>query len=188
MLAQIFTLIFGTAADLLALAFLARVMLQWARAPFRNPLGQFVVALTDWAALPLRRVIPGLFGVDLASIFAAWLVHIAYLGLMAGVAGLATISPVAVLDVAWLAFIAVLRTAVYLQMGVIIVMALLSWINPHSPFAPLFDTLSRPLLRPVRQRLPLLGGIDLSPLVVLVLLEVALAILANLQTLRFLSS
>jgi YggT family protein len=77
--------------------------------------------------------------------------------------------------------------AIYLLMGIIIVMALLSWINPYSPLAPLFDTLSRPLLGPVRKRLPPLGGVDLSPLVIIVLLQVLLVILANLQTTAFLA-
>jgi YggT family protein len=187
MLAQILSLTLGTVADLLAVAFLARVMMQWARAPFRNPVGQFIAAVTNWAVLPLRRIIPGLFGADLASVFAAWLVQIAYFGIMVGLTGLALISAGTILSVAWLAALAVLRMAIYLLMAIIIVMALLSWINPYSPLAPLFDTLSRPLLNPVRKRLPPLGGVDLSPLVVIVLLQVLLVILANLQTTAFLS-
>ncbi|MDO9601792.1 MAG: YggT family protein, partial [Rhodocyclaceae bacterium] len=62
MLTQIVSLLLGTAASLLTIAFLARALLQMARAPFRNPVGQFITALTNWAVLPLRRVIPGLFG------------------------------------------------------------------------------------------------------------------------------
>lgn len=185
MLMQIASLLLGTAASLLAVAFLARVYAQWARAPLRNPVGQFIAAVTDWAVLPLRRVIPGLFGLDLASVFAAWLVQIAYFGVMAGLSGALGITPEAMLGVAWVASIAVLRTFVYLLMGVVIIAALLSWINPYSPLAPFFDVLARPLLQPVRRRLPALGGIDLSPLVVLVLCEVALVVLANLQPALF---
>lgn len=181
MLAQILSLVLGTAADLLAAAFLARVLMQWARAPFRNPFGQFVTAITNWAVLPLRRIIPGLFGLDMASILAAWLVQIAYLGILAGATGMAALAPEGMLFVAWAAALGVLRMAIYLLMGVIIVMALLSWINPHSPLAPLFDTLARPLLNPVRRFLPPLGGIDLSPLVVIVLLQVVLVLLGGLQ-------
>lgn len=184
MLAQIVSLLLGTAANLLAVAFLARVYAQWARAPFRNPVSQFIVALTDWATLPLRRFIPGFFGIDLASVFAAWLLQIAYFGIMAGLTGLAIIGPESIFGVAWLASITVLRMMVYVLMGAVIISALLSWINPHSPVAPFFDALASPLLTPVRRRLPALGGIDLSPLVVLVLLEVVLVILANLQPAR----
>jgi YggT family protein len=181
MLVQIASLLLGTAANLLAVAFLARVWMQWVRAPFRNPVGQFVAAVTDWAVLPLRRFVPGLFGIDLASVFAAWLVQIAYFGVMAGLTGLAAVTPTGMLLVAWLAAVAVLRMFVYVLMGVVIIAALLSWVNPYSPVGPLFDALSRPLLAPVRRRLPALGGVDLSPLVVLVLLEVALVVLASLQ-------
>jgi YggT family protein len=185
MLAQIASLLLGTAASLLAIAFLGRLYVQWVRAPFRNPAGRFIVALTDWAVLPLRRIIPGLFGIDLASLCAAWLVQIAYFGIMAGLTGmLAAVTPEAVLGVAWVAAVAVLRMLVYLLMGVIIIAALLSWINPYSPLAPFFDLLARPLLGPVRRRMPALGGVDLSPLVVLVLLEVVLVILANLMPAR----
>lgn len=181
MLVQILSLLLGTAADLLAVVFLARIYLQWARAPFRNPLGQFIIAATDWAVRPLRRVIPGLFGIDMASLFAAWLVQIAYLGLMAGLTGLVLLSPASVLGVAAMAALALLRTLVYLLMGIVIIAALLSWINPYSPLAPLFDALSRPLLAPARRLLPALGGVDLSPLLVLLLLQVALIVIANLQ-------
>jgi YggT family protein len=186
MLAQIVSLLLGTAADLLAVAFLARVYAQWVRAPFRNPVGQFVLAVTNWAVLPLRRVIPGLFGIDLASVLAAWLVQIAYFGVLAGLSGLVAVAPEAMLGVVWVATIAVLRMSVYLLMGAVIIAALLSWINPYSPLGPLFDALTRPLLAPVRRLLPTLGGIDLSPLVVLLLLQVALIVLANLQPAFFL--
>jgi YggT family protein len=181
MLAQIVSLLLGTAADILAIAFLARAYAQWARAPFRNPVGQFVLAVTNWAVLPLRRVIPGLLGIDLASIFAAWLVQIVYFGVMLGLTGLIVVAPETLLAVAWIACIAVLRMTVYLLMGVVIIVAVLSWVSPHSPLASFFDALSRPLLLPVRRRLPPLGGIDLSPLVVVLLLQVVLIVLGNLQ-------
>ena len=108
MLVQIVALLLGTAADLLAVALLARVWMQWARAPFRNPVGRFVAAVTDWAVLPLRRVVPGLFGLDLASVFAAWLAQISYFGIMAGLTGLVAVAPQAILGVALLALLALL--------------------------------------------------------------------------------
>ncbi|WP_273528103.1 YggT family protein [Pseudomonas sp.] len=180
MFAQILDLLLGTAANLLALAFLARVWMQRVRAPFRNPVGQFVAAVTDWAVLPLRRLVPGLFGIDLASVFAAWFVQIAYFGVMVGLAGMAASGPEAIFGVAWAAGVAVLRMFVYLLMGVVIVMALLSWVNPYAPITPLFDQMARPLLQPIRRLLPSLGGVDLSPLVALVLCQVVLVVLANL--------
>jgi YggT family protein len=181
MLIQIIGLLLGAAANLLTIALLARAYAQWVRAPFRNPLGRFLLAVTDWAVLPLRRVIPGLFGVDLASVCAAWLTQIVYFGVMTALIGQGI-----ALGVILIAGIAVLSMSVYLLMGVVIVTAVLSWINPHSPFTPVFDALSRPLLAPVRRVLPLLGGIDLSPLVVLLLLQVVLIVLDNLRPLTLL--
>jgi len=177
MLAQIVALLLGTAADLLTLAFLGRVWMQWSRAPFRNPLGHFIAVATDWAVLPLRRFIPGLFGIDLASVFAAWLAQVAFHAVMATLAGASADAFVAAL---WIAAVAVPRLAVYLAMGIVIVAAVLSWINPHSPFRGLFDALAQPLLAPVRRFVPLLGGIDLAPLVVLLLLQVVLIVLGGL--------
>jgi YggT family protein len=186
MLLQIVSLLLGTAADLLAIAFLARVWMQWARAPFRNSLGHFVIVATDWAVKPLRRIVPGLFGIDFASLLAAWLVQIAFLGVMAGLTGAAmAVSGGAMLGVVWIAALTTLRLFVYLLMGVVIVAALLSWINPHSPFASIVDGLARPLLAPLRRLIPPIGGIDLTPLAVLLLLQVVLIVLAGLSPYRF---
>lgn len=186
MVSQIVSLLLGTVADLLAVAFLARVWMQWARVPFRNPVGQFVIAFTNWAALPLRRIVPGLFGIDLASVFAAWLTLFVYFAVMAALIGFGVLALDGLLAVAWAAGIAVLKMFIYLLMGMVIIAALMSWISPYSPLAPLFDALARPLLQPVRRWLPVFGGLDLSPLVVVLLLQVALTVLARLQPAPFL--
>src|SRR5574337_311800 len=68
MLTSILLLLLDTACGFVTLMLLARFLMQWARVSFRNPLGQFVVATTDWAVRPLRRVLPGLMGLDLASL------------------------------------------------------------------------------------------------------------------------
>jgi len=186
MLTQIVSLLLGTAADLLAIAFLARVWMQWVRAPFRNPIGQFVVAATNWAVLPLRRILPGLFGIDVASVFAAWLTQFAYFAIMAALVGFGVFAFDALLAVAWAACVAVLKMFIYLLMGVVILAALLSWLGPYSPFVPLFNHLAHPLLAPVRRFMPALGGLDLSPLVVVLLLQVVLIMLNRLQPAPFL--
>lgn len=182
MLSQILSLLLGTAANLLAVAFLARVWMQWARAPFRNPVGQFVVTFTDWAVRPLRRIIPGLFGIDLASVLAAWLAQFAYLAIMAGLVGFDVLAAGGLLALAWGALLAVLTLFIYLLMGVVILAALLSWLSPYSPAAPLFNGLAAPLLAPVRRIVPIFGGgLDFSPLVVILLLQVVLIVLENLR-------
>lgn len=181
MLTQIASLLLGTAASLLTLAFLARVWMQWARAPFRNPVGQFVVTFTNWAVLPLRRIIPGLFGIDLASVLAAWLTQCVFLAIMASLTGFGVLALGGLLAVMWGALLAVLKLFIYLLMGVVILAALMSWLTPYSPAAPLFNGLAAPLLAPVRRVLPVFGGLDLSPLVVILLLQVVLIVLDNLH-------
>lgn len=181
MLNQIASLLLGTAASLLTLALLVRVWMQWVRAPFRNPVGQFVLVFTNWAVLPLRRIIPGLFGIDLASAFAAWLVQFVFYTLMASLAGLGILALGGMLTIAWAALLGTLKLFLYLLMGIVILAALMSWISPYSPAAPLFNGLAAPLLTPVRRIVPTFSGIDLSPLVVILLLQVVLIVLENLH-------
>ena len=145
---------------------------QWAQAPFRNPLGRFVVAVTDWAVRPVRRLLPGLFGLDLASLLLAWLAQWAYAGLIIGIAGLYASPAMAAAMAAFGALMETLSLGLYLAVGVIIVTAILSWVNPYAPLAPVFNLLARPLLRPVQRLIPPVGGVDLSPLVVLLALQV----------------
>lgn len=178
MLISLFTLIVGTLCDLLALAFLARFAMQWLRVPFRNPLGRFVLALTDWAVLPVRKLVPGLFGLDLASLLLAWLVQTLFMSVVIGASGVHGGATSAGFGIALLAgLLETLRLAVYLAMGVIVMSAVLSWVNPHSPIAPLFSQLAEPMLRPFRRLIPLIGGVDLSPIGALLLLQVGLLLL-----------
>lgn len=179
LLLQILDWVFG----FFTVALLGRVLMQWARAPFRNPLGQFVIAVTDWAVIPARRLIPGALGLDLASLALAWLAQAMYQGLLLGVmAGSAdALAATGFLSVILLALLALLRLGIYLIIGVVIIGALFSWINPSAPLAPLFNILSRPFLAPLRRFVPLLGGLDLSPLVLLLILQVMLTLLAGMQ-------
>ncbi|NWG30142.1 MAG: YggT family protein [Rhodocyclaceae bacterium] len=181
MLAQILSLLLGTAASLLTLAFLARFWMQWVRAPFRNPVGQFVVVFTNWAVMPLRRIVPGLFGLDLASVLAAWLTQCVYLFVIASVTGATLLSLGGFLALAWAATLGLLELFVYLLMGIVILAALLSWLAPFAPAAPLFHGLAAPLLNPVRRIVPVIGGLDFAPLVVVLLLQIALIVLENLR-------
>ena len=180
MLAQLFYKILDWLSGFFTMALLARFLMQWARASFRNPLGTFVVAVTDWAVKPARRFIPSAFGLDLASLLLAWLTQAIFHGLVLVLGG-ADVTLPAIGGVVLLALIGVVRVAIYLLMGVVIVSALLSWVNPYAPLAPLFNDLARPFLRPVQRLIPLIGGIDLSPMVLLLALQILLTVLAMLQ-------
>ena len=182
MLAQIILFILDSVCGFLTLALLVRFAMQWARAPFRNPLGQFIVAVTDWMVRPLRRVIPGLFGLDLASLLLAWLWQVAYQGIALGLSGvLLAVSFAPALVVALLALLEVAKLGVYLVIGAVLVAAVFSWVNPYAPLADVFNTLTRPLLRPFRRFIPPVGGVDLSPLALLLLLQIALFVVAGLR-------
>lgn len=181
MLTQLLFQILDWVFDFFTMALLGRVLMQWARAPFRNPLGQFVIAVTDWAVIPTRRLIPSAFGLDLASLALAWLAQAMYQGLLLGVAAGAAgaLAATGFVSVILLSLLTVLRLGIYLIMGVVIVGALFSWLNPFAPLAPLFNILSRPFLAPLQRFIPPLGGVDLSPLVLLLILQVLLTLLAS---------
>jgi len=182
MLAQIVLFILDTVCGFLTLALLVRFAMQWMRVPFRNPLGQFIVAVTDWMVRPLRRLIPSLFGLDTASLLLAWLWQAVYQGIALGLSGmLLAVSPAPTLVVALLAALEVAKISVYLVIGAVLVSAVFSWVNPHAPLAGVFNTLTNPLLRPFRRVIPPIGGVDLSPLALLLVLQIALFVVAGLR-------
>ena len=182
MLIRILLFVLDTVCSFFTLALLVRFLMQWLRAPFRNPLGQFIVAVTDWMLRPIRRLIPGLFGLDMASLLLAWLWQVVNQGLALGLSGvIAAVAPAPALVVAVLAAIELVRMGLYLVFGAVLVAAVFSWVNPYAPMAGLFDALTRPLLRPFRRLVPPVGGVDLSPLVLLLVLQIALFVLATLR-------
>ena len=104
MLGSLLLTIVETLGSLLSGVLLARFVMQWQRISFRNPLGQFVVATTDWLVLPLRRFIPGLGGLDLASLLPAWVVQVvvvfvalAVRGVLGSAIGGVDLTPIALL-------------------------------------------------------------------------------------------
>ena len=185
MLQQIASFLLDVVAGFFVYLLLARFLFQWLRVPFRNVLGEFVIAVTNWMVLPARRVIPSLAGLDLASLLLAWLLQALLLYVLFLIAGLGFSSApeTAVLVIAGLALIDLVRFAVYILVFALIVQAVLSWVSPYSPVGPLVDTLTRPFLRPIRRFVPPLGNVDLSPLVLIVVLQVLLIPLAHLRTL-----
>jgi YggT family protein len=146
---------------------------------FANPIGAFVVQLTDWLVKPLRRVIPAAFGFDSASLFAAYLLQVLLLlAVFALRGGLAIVAPEQlILPLLGQALLATVRASVYLLIGALILQAVLSWVNPYSPLAGPAAQLTRPLLNPIRRILPPIAGIDLSPLVAILLAQLVLIFL-----------
>ena len=178
MLNQALQFLLETVFGLFALAALLRFFLQLLRAPFRNPFSQFVAALTDFAGKPLRRIIPGLFGLDLASLALAWLVEFILLLALFWLSGMFQLMAGAsiFLAIAFLAAVKLLKISIYIVLGAVFIQAILSWVNPHSPLAPVLNSLTTPFLRPVRKIIPPLANVDLSPLVVLLVCELLLMV------------
>jgi YggT family protein len=153
--------------------FLLRFMMQALRVSFAGQIGDFVVKLTNWAVKPLRRVVPGVGGLDWASLLAAlWLAAAADRHHLLGLpAGLRMPTGTHGADGPVFAVRGLLRLAVYIMIGALILQAVLSWVNPYSPLAAPAYQLTRPLLDPIRRIIPSISGIDLSPLVAILLLQ-----------------
>ena len=153
-------------------ALLLRFVMQWLRAPFRNPLGQAVVALTDWIVKPLRRVIPGWKGTDWASLVATYVFQFLWLLAYALVFGGFGIMGAGVAFLLVATVVALVKAALWLLIVVVIAQAVLSWVAPDGPLSGLLNALTFPFLRPIRKVLPPIGGVlDLSPLVVIVIAQ-----------------
>ncbi len=179
----ILLLILNVAFGFITLLLLARFFMQVQRVSFRNQIGQFVLATTDWIVRPLRRAIPGLFGLDLASLLPAWAFQTAHVFIELSLRGAQMDGgPAGVLLGLWgVGLVELARMAIYLIFAVILVSAVLSWVSPHAPAAPIFHGLAEPFLRPFRRVIPLVANIDLSPLVALLLLQIGLIVLAGLR-------
>jgi YggT family protein len=174
MLSDALRLIVNTVFGLFVYALLLRFIMQWLRAPFRNPLGQAVTALTDWLVKPLRRVIPGVRGFDWASLVSAWLLQLLWLAALAAFSpaplSLAIVGVIAV----W-ALIELLKAAVWILIVAVFLQAILSWVAPDGPLAGVLNALTFRFLAPIRRVVPPIGGtLDLSPLIVIVLAQLAL--------------
>lgn len=178
MLMQILQFLLEVVSGLVAGACLLRLYMQALRVPFNNPVGQLVFALSDWLVMPLRRAIrPGGRGWDMSCLAGAVLVELAHylvLWLLVGAAGNVAL-------VAVLALFGLVRMVITGAIGILLVHAILSWVQPHAPVASILARLSEPVLRPLRRIIPLVGRVDLSPLVALVGLQVLLMVLANVQ-------
>ena len=177
MLYQIASFLLDVVGGLLTGACLLRLYMQWQRIPFANPVGGLVFALTDWLILPLRKLITPVGRWDVSSVVAAVLLQLVQYFVLILLMGAAS----AWAWLPWLALFGLARVAVSGLMGLLIVYAVMSWVQARSPLSSVITRLCEPILRPFRRMIPLVGGIDLSPLLVLVLLQVAMIVLGHLQ-------
>jgi YggT family protein len=167
MLINALVFLMNTLLGLMSLAFLLRFYLQATNAPFCNPLSQAVVTLTDFAVVPVRRVIPSIFKLDTSTLMLAFITQLILQFALRYLGGF----PFALAgNSIWLGLIGlsalhVANLSVDLFLYAIVAQALLSWVNPYTPIAPALDALTRPILNPIRQFIPSPNGLDFSPLV-----------------------
>ena len=181
MLYQIISLLLEVVVGLVTGVCLLRLYMQHQRIPMSvrsgNPMGRFMFAMTDWLVLPLRRFIPAAGRWDMASLVGALLLQLIQFAILWALLGGGS----TLLSVPVLAAFGLVRIALSGLVGLIIVYAVLSWVQTRSYLSDLLERLVTPVLTPIRRVLPLVGGVDLSPLALLVLLQIALLVLGEIQ-------
>ena len=172
---QALLLVLNTGFGLFTYAFLLRFMMQWQRAPFRNPAGQALTALTDWAVKPLRRVLPGFRGQDTSTLVLAWLAQYLWLLATSVVVNRTVPGGAVALALALIAPLELVKAALWILIVTVIVQAVLSWFAPDGPLAGLLNAMTFRFLAPIRRVVPPVGGtLDLSPLILIVALQIVL--------------
>lgn len=158
---EILVYIVETIGMLFLLFVILRFLLQLARADFYNPICQATQKITNPFLLPLRKIIPGLFGIDLASIVLALLVQLVIGELVALIVTQSLFNPANLLI--WGA-LGILNVTIYIGIGCIIIMVISSFVAPYSthPVLTIVRQLMEPLIAPVQKIIPSVGGLDFS--------------------------
>ena len=179
MITQAGLFLLETLTGFLTFALLLRFYMQACRVSFNNQIGTFVVELTNWLVRPLRKILPGWYGLDLASLLPAYLLQVIFAGALILLhVGSESLAPEILLPLLlWRGLLATLRFSLYLLIGALLVQAVLSWVSPYSPLSLPGSQLTRPILRPIQRFVPPIGAIDLSPLVAIVLAQLLLIFL-----------
>lgn len=182
---DIFSFLLGTLFFVLLAAALLRAWMNHLKVSFGAQPGPFVLAVTQWLVAPVRRLLPAPMQqspVDWGSLMAAFLLALAYGGIQVSLMSLASVSSASsgavLLTILVLAVKVLLRTLLQGLMVLVLIYAVLSWVQPDSPTQARLDRLCAPVLRPLRRWVPLVGGVDLSVLLLVVLLQMGLMLVA----------
>ena len=161
-----------TLADLYLLTFLLRFIMQWVRASYYNPLAQFVLKVTSPLVVPARRVLPSVGGLDTPTLAVLIVLEIVVTFALLRLAGVSLPLPVLLLY----SLLRLIALALWFYTVALFIYVLLSWFGDRgmNPMAVLLGELIEPLLRPARRLVPPIGGLDLSALIVILLLQAAL--------------
>ncbi len=159
---------------------LLRFWMQWVRADFRNPFGQFIITVTNPIVIPLRKVLPSIGTIDTATVVIAYLIALlkVYLLIL-----LSSFSP-PLLSILLYTLGEVIKYSIHIFFAAIFIQIIASWVNPYSshPIVNIAHTLANPIMAPARKLIPPIGGLDLSPILVIIFLQLSLRlIVAPLQ-------
>jgi len=165
----------STIIGLYIIIVLLRFLLQMVRADFYNPLSQFIVKVTTPVLKPMRRIIPGLFGIDIASLLLAYGLQVIENGLLFALKGIA-VNPLFIL---WYSIGSVLTLLLYIYFFAIFIQVIISWVSPgnYNPATAIIHQISEPVMRPARKILPPFSGMDLSPILVFIGLNILLMLI-----------
>lgn len=155
---------------------LLRFWMQWVRADFRNQLGQFIIVLTNPVVIPLRKILPSIKTIDTATIVLTLGIAFIKVFTFFALTNHSTPPPVWYLLMSLGVFV---KYSIYLFLASIIIQAIASWVNPNSyhPILSVARSISEPILAPARRFIPPLGGLDLSPIAVLLFLQFSLRLI-----------
>ena len=163
------------AFDALLMILIMRIWLQWVKADFYNPLSQFIVKVSNPLVVPLRRIIPGFGGLDLATIVVAYIVATLKFVTLAALSG----ESLGVLAF-YIGLLVLLKQAGFLLFVLMIIMAIMSWVvQGYNSTLMVISQLTDPFLRPIRKIIPNMGGLDLSMLVAFLAMNVINILLAS---------
>jgi len=168
---EIFVYLIQTALTLYMMAMLLRFLLQLVRADFYNPICQFLVKITNPLVIPLRRIIPGMGGIDVASLLLTLVLQALAIVAVMALYGLGL--PNIGLLLAWSA-LGVVGLLVNVYFFALLATIILSWVAPGSnnPAVYLLYQITEPVMAPFRKVLPAMGGMDFSPILVFILINV----------------
>jgi YggT family protein len=164
--ANAFSYLIGTLIDLYITALLLRLLLQWVRADFYNPICQFLVQVTNPAVVPLRRVIPSIRQIDTATVLLIFVLEV----FSVWIASRIVANPIGGQEIIIVALMKLAATVLFTYFILIIASVIISWVGARMrhPVVPIVYQLTEPVLRPFRKVIPPIAGIDLSPLFALI--------------------
>ena len=184
MLVDALQFLLNTFINLLTLIFLLRFFMQLFKAPFNNPFGQMVMTLSNFAVKPLRRFLPSVGKIDVSTLLLAVLAQflLQYCLILLRGYPLALAGQPAWLGLIGLSLLGVVKTALDVFFYALLLQVILSWVNPFSPIAGVLDNLTRPILTPIRRFIPTAGGIDFSPMVAIIIIQMLhISVIANIE-------